>query len=136
MVALILSVFFAIFILYLLCVRIVIYTIDSNKDCKIDYEDAFNIDKWRSFIIGTIKAYLLPKHELEQLIIHRYYNVECQPCLDKGCCVKCGCNTYAKMLDGNAICSGGHWDSYMSEKQWAQWKEIFKPEIKIEIKNG
>lgn len=136
MVAIFLSIIIAIFVVYISCVRLVIWTIDNNKECKISYEDAFNPMKWKSFVVGTLKSYIIPKHELEQLIIHRYTNIGCQPCLEKGCCLNCGCNTYAKMLDGNAACSGGYWDTYMSEKQWNEWKEIYKPEIKIEIKNG
>ena len=131
MVTSILSIFSGIFALYLCIVRFIYYKIDNNEHCKISYEDAYNPKKWKSYAIGTYKEWLFPKHELEQLFILRYIEPKCAPCLEKGCCLNCGCNTYAKMLDPNAMCSENHWRPMMSQRQWNNFKNTFTPKVKI-----
>lgn len=108
-------------------------TIPSERmGCKISIWDKLSPKKWYSFVNGTFKSIILPEHHLEQLIVFRYYNQNCKQCLEKGCCINCGCTTYSKMLDGNAVCASGYWNQYMSRSKWEDWKKNFKITIKIE----
>lgn len=109
------------FFIYLSLVRFVYWATSKKEDCPISNEDKWNPIKWKSFAYGTFMEWLIPPHALEQLW-ERYTNKDCQKCLDKGCCVNCGCNTYAKMLDPKAACSSLYWDSMMPKEQWVARK--------------
>ena len=80
--------------------------------------------------------WLLPQHEFEQMVVHRYFKPECQPCLERGCCINCGCNTYAKMLDSKATCANGWWYPMHNKEVHKKWKENFEIQIKVTKKNG
>ena len=127
MIILLLSTLSFVFISYLCIVRFVYFATAKKeaKGCTIANEDKWNPIKWISFARGTAMEYVLPKHELEQLV-ERYTHPDCQKCLEKGCCISCGCETYAKMLDPNAACSNGNWFPMMSQEDWEARKEFLK----------
>jgi hypothetical protein len=119
---------------YLFCVLFVFCyaVIAESKGCVIRYSDIINPNKWVSFIKGTLMSIIIPRHKFEQIAINRIFNENCKQCLDKGCCINCGCATYEKMLDSDSVCSSGHWYGSMSAERWEEWKDKF--EISLTIK--
>jgi hypothetical protein len=116
------------FLIYLSIVRFVYWATSKKEDCPISNDDKWNPKKWLSFAYGTFMEWLFPPHVLEQ-VWERYTNKDCKQCLDKGCCVNCGCNTYAKMLDPKAACSSLYWDTMMAKEQW-EARKVFLEEVK------
>lgn len=120
-------------IAYMFCALIVFCyaIIAENKGCNIRQADIVNPLKWVSFVRGTLISIVVPRHKLEQIAVQRIFNDGCKACLDKGCCLNCGCSTYEKMLDSNSACSSGHWTPTMSKSKWEEWKSQFTISITI-----
>lgn len=104
----------------------------------IESKECFNPKKMFSVVFGYILKLIIPSHVFEQYVL-RFYSEGCRPCLDKGSCVACGCDTKAKMWSplekdsknnwGPIIWSRGKYDLLRS-KYPAEVKIFYKKENK------
>lgn len=79
---------------------------------------------------GTLKEYseLWNAHELEQ-IAHRMGNLGCRECLRDGECYHCGCVSPDLFYDRTNWCSGNHWGTMLSEREWNKFKALHGIEV-------
>ena len=94
---------------------------------KRGLKDALNPDKWSVMLEDkTLKkeGFHIPHNEMiswaEQL---QYRLIVCAPCVKRGSCEHCGCDTPDAMLTPSNWCSAGHWDKYMAPEEWEKYKK-------------
>lgn len=109
----------------------------NNKNVKkglkgIPWKDCFNPVKWMSVLYGFFLKVFIPPHVFEQLIL-RVYDPECQPCVENGKCVHCGCDTIAKMYSPLERDSDNNWDTIIwNKRKYKQHREKFPVKILVE----
>lgn len=79
--------------------------------------DIINPLKWISYIKGSFISLFVSRAYMEQLMYRAYV---CKPCVDRGHCINCNCNTWGKMLDPKARCSAGKFGEMQTSKKWYQ----------------
>lgn len=92
---------------------------------KIKIVEFFKPKNWMSVIRSFFNMDVYQGHIIEQLMFRR---IECRPCVLAGSCEHCGCtigNSFSKMADLKASCSGGKWGPVMSAKEWEAYKAKF-----------
>lgn len=77
--------------------------------------DLINPVKWFSFLRGKFISIFVSVEYMQQLMLRAYL---CSICVEKGKCVDCNCDTWAKMLDPYATCSAGKWGAMYKHKRW------------------
>lgn len=113
------------------------YWLKGQGSNGIKWVECLNPVKHFNVLIGFIFYFLIPSHVFEQFVL-RVYDDYCRPnCLleNKGRCVSCGCNTYAKMMSPLEEDSKGNWSKIIWNKK--KYEEIRKKyPVKIEVKYG
>jgi len=79
--------------------------------------DIVNPVKWWSFAKGLFINLFLRQHVLTQYALRMYL---CAECIEKGKCVDCACDAYAKMLDPTSKCSADKWGPIYNKSKWKE----------------
>lgn len=105
------------------------------------FQDWINPKKWRSVAVALLKKLLkkldnsevyLEPHEVEQ---YHFRMLMCEPCVNNGKCLNCGCSTLEKMNIQKETCSKGRWGKFKNAEAWKQFKQDLKIEFKVFINN-
>lgn len=109
----------------------------KNKGLKgIEWYECFSVYKQFNVAIGFVLKSIIPFHIFEQYVL-RFYDEDCKPCLDKGKCLYCGCDTKAKMWAPGEEDSNDNWGKIIwSKKEYEKYRKRFPVQIKTEYKNG
>lgn len=89
----------------------------------------FMPSKWAAWIRGMMFKKYIGEAYLKQFM-YRYTHPSCQPCVEKGKCIECGCDTIAKMMDPKSDCideeTGRYnWGSMMSAQGWKDFESTY-----------
>ena len=100
----------------------------------IGYSECYSPKKLFSVVMGFALNCLIPSHVFEQYVL-RFYDKDCKPCLDKGKCTMCGCNTKAKMWSPLEEDSGDNWGPIIWNKEEYESLRSKFP-VQIDVKYG
>ncbi len=123
------------YIIAALCAMVYNYVLRRKGLEGISYVQCFNPIKLISVWIGFTLWLLVPMHIFEQYVL-RFYDPECRTsCLlgNDGSCVKCGCNTTAKMWSPLEKDSNYNWGKIIfSRRKYRELRNKYPVKIKIE----
>lgn len=86
-----------------------------------NWEDYYNIARWRSFYIWLLKLQLVRFGEndvylnREEFIQYGYRFAKCYDCLIAGKCKDCGCDAEGRFNSTTDMCSAGKWGPFVDK---------------------